>query len=144
MPALARRTIKSVAPVRRKNPQIAKLKERLAKAGKRARGRGGMVDKEKTVLTVAGAAAFAYAEKKGVAIPTVAGLDPALLIGCVAAFLGPRFLPGKNGQRAQAVGDGLLAFAAARAVQRGGVKVAGEGVGGVEIGADEDDLSRND
>jgi hypothetical protein len=119
---------------RRPSPQIAKLKDRLAAASKRARGQGGQVQKERTLITAAAAGLFALAEKKGVNIPTVAGLDPAIVIGAAATLLGPRYIGGKNGQRLQAAGDGLLALAASRAVARGGVKVSG-----VEIGADDDD-----
>lgn len=83
---------------------------------------------------MAGAGLFALAERKGVNIPTIAGLDPAILPGAALSLLAPRYVGGKNGKRLQAAGDGLLALATARAVQRGGVKVSG-----VEIGADDDD-----
>lgn len=140
--AIARRSSRapSAAP-RRRSIQIAKLKERLRAAGKRARGKGGSSDREKTLLTAVGAAGYAMLEKRGVRIPTVGGLDPALLIGAALSLAGPRYIGGKNGLRAQAVGDGVLALAAARAVTRGGVKVAGydddDAVGGI----DDDDLS---
>jgi hypothetical protein len=138
---LARRTGRtSSAPPRRRSLQIAKLKERLKAAGKRARGKSGQSDREKTILTAAGAAAFAMLESKGISIPTVGGIDPALLIGAGLSLAGPRYIGGKNGLRAQAVGDGILALAAARAIQRGGVKVSGEdddlSVAGVEIDDD--------
>lgn len=140
MATLARRTISRPAPAapKRRSLQIAKLKERLKAAGKRARGKSGQSDREKTILTAAGAAGFAMLESRGVAIPTVGGIDPALLVGAALSLAGPRYIGGKNGLRAQAVGDGILALAAARAVQRGGIKVGGVedddlAVGGVEI-----------
>jgi hypothetical protein len=83
---------------------------------------------------MAGAGLFALAERKGVNIPSVGGLDPAILPGALLALVAPRYVGGKNGQRLQAAGDGVLALATARAIQRGGVKVSG-----VEIGADDDD-----
>jgi hypothetical protein len=144
MATLARKKTQ-LTVVRRKSPQIAKLKERLKSASRRARGQGGQVNKERTILTLAGAAGFAMLEKKGVRMPTVGGIDPAILIGAACVLAGPRYIGGKNGQRVQAIGDGVLSLAAARAVQRGGVKVSGTEIGyddEVEVsGDDDDDLS---
>lgn len=146
MATLARRTSTSSRPKttsisvkRRPNPQIVKLQQRLASAAKRAKGKGtSRIDKERTLLTVAGPVAIAMLEKKGVQIPTVGGIDPTLLIGAGLSLLAPRYVAGVNGQRLQALGDGVLALAAARAVTRGGVKVGGvddddDTLAGVEI-----------
>lgn len=138
MATLARRSI-APAPRRRPNAQIAKLKERLKSAAKRARGQGGLADQERTLFTLGAAAALAAAEKKGVQIPTVAGVDPALLGGAVCALLLPRYVGGKNAKRVQAIGDGLLAVAAHRSVQRGSVKVAGTEFDDDVAGIDDDD-----
>jgi len=144
MATLARKRT-SIAPRRRgPSPQLVKLKERLKTAAKRARGRSGASDKERTLLTVAGSVALALAAKKGINLPTVANIDPGILYGAAFSLVLPRYVGGKNGSRMQAVGDGMLAAAAARSFERGSVKVAGEddddlSVSGVEISGDGDD-----
>jgi hypothetical protein len=134
MAALARRNLRVVRGPRRASPQIAKLKERLKSASRRARAGGGSGGTDKTIFTLVGASLLAFAEAKKVELPTVAKIDPALLYGGIGALVLPRFVGGKNGARLQAVGDGLLAVAAHRSIKRGGIKVEG-----VEIGADDDD-----
>lgn len=115
--ALARRQ----APVRRgPSPKLAKLEARIKAAG--ASARRAATRQETTVLTLGGAAAFALMQKKAT-LPTVAGLDPALLYGAAAVALGMS-MKGKNGERLRSVGDGVLAVGIARAVDRGSVRGA--------------------
>ena len=133
MASLARRNLR-VVKSRRPSPQIAKLKERLKSAARRARGHGGASGHDKTIFTLLGAGALAFAEKRNVKLPTVANIDPALVYGAIGALILPKYIGGQNGARVQAAGDGLLAVAAHRSMMRGGVKMSG-----VEIGADDDD-----
>lgn len=105
------------------------------------RARASASNNEDLIVGVATAAAFSMAEKKGVRMPTVAGLDPALLYGMGLYVFAKKIAKGKNGDRVEAIGESLLTLAASRAVQRGGVKVAGEDDDDDDLEDDDDDLS---
>lgn len=112
------------------SPKLLKLQARLKNLGSRAGAKAAGV--ELRAITIGAPVAFAMAERKGVKLPSVMGLDPALLIGGALAVFGGK-AGGRNGKRLEAAGDGILAYAAARSAARGSVKVAGtEIIGGVD------------
>lgn len=119
------------------HPRFVALQTRVAAAGKRTRA---VAQKnEDTLLVLAGAAAPALITRfTGKSLPTVAGIDPALLIGGVLLVVGSR-MAGKNGARMKSLGTGMAAPAIARAVQTGTIKVSGD----EDVGAD-DEISGDD
>lgn len=91
------------------------------------------------LATLAGAAALGFAEAtpEGAAeprfqLPTVAGVDPALVWGFGLGFLAPHLVRGRAGKMLAQVGTGMATVGVFRSVQRGSVKV--EGI----VGDDED------
>ncbi len=135
--AVKKRNALALAPRRKAgpSPKLAKLEARLKNATKRAGAAA--KDKELGLISIGAAAGLAMLEKKGTKLPTVMGLDPALLIGGVLFLGGAKLVAGKNGKRIEAAGEGLLAVAANRSILRGSVKVAG--VDDDDDGDDEDD-----
>jgi hypothetical protein len=132
--ALARRT----TVVRRSgpSPKLLKLQARLKNLGGRAaKGAAAM---ELKAITVGAPVAFTLLERRGTRIPSVMGIDPAIVLGAVLSLGGKRIAGGKNGARIEAAGDGLLAYGAARSAARGSIRVAGEG------GDDDDDDDDDD
>lgn len=112
-------------PVRRKgpSPKMQKLQARVSSLSKRVRE--GASGHEHAMFAVGAAGLFSLAEKK-TTMPTVMGLDPALLFGAALYLGGPKVLKGSSGKKLEAAGEGLLALGAARSVARGGVRVAGD------------------
>lgn len=132
---MASKLAKRHAPPR-PNPwkaKLAKNTERLQAIARRTRA--GIAEQELSAITVGTPVAFAFAERNW-AIPTVMGLDPAVLYGGAMALIGLK-LAGKNGRRLLAAGCGLLASGARDSVKRGGIKVGEDEIAGEEIGADE-------
>jgi hypothetical protein len=128
-------------PVRRSgpSPKLVKVQTQLASLRKRAASTGR--DNQEMLAGVATAAAFATIEqkmfKKGEKLPTVMGLDPALVYGTVAYLFGKKLAAGKNGKLIEAAGSGLLSYAAGRSVYRGSVKV--DSVKGLDDDVTDDD-----
>lgn len=117
--------------------KVLKLKNRLASVAKRASSAASANDH--LLCSLGAAAALTYAEKKG-KIPSIMGLDPALVIGGVLYLGGRKLAGGKAGQRIEAAGEGLLAVATSRVVQRGSIKVSGTDI----VGDDDDDDDLDD
>lgn len=114
--ALARR---SFAP-RRSNAgalRIAKAKAaaRVAavRAGAAAKARTG------TMVSAVGAAAYGALEQR-VSLPTLPGVNPALVWGGVLGLVVPSFVKGNTGKMVEQVGSGVLAVAAYKLAQSGG------------------------
>jgi hypothetical protein len=128
--ALSRRTttVRST-PSRKPSPKLIKVQTQLANLRKRAAGTA--VDHGELIASVGVPVAFVALEKKmlekGDKLPTVMGLDPAVLYGAIGYFFGRKFAGGKAGRMVEAAGQGLLAYGAGRSTYRGSVKVAGEG-----------------
>lgn len=95
----------SAKPARRgPSPMIAKLKDKLASANKRARNAvaGGGTGVMRDVSAFVGGAALGYGESKGM-IPARLGpagmaVDSALAIAAIGAFVIPRFVKGGMGK----------------------------------------------
>lgn len=107
--------------------QLQKVKDRakpsrIASAAKRE-----AETQANVLISVASAAAMGWAKKNKVALPTVAGIEPALLYGGVLAYFGPKIAKGKQGQMVQAVGSGLLTLGAYNYVRTGSATLAGTG-----------------
>lgn len=128
----------TTAPARRgPSPLVAKLKDKLASAQKRARkvasGNSGLM---KDVAAFGGGVALGYGEKTGV-VPARIGpqgmaVDTALVIATLGAFVLPRFLKGRMGAIAH---DATLGIAGVAGHRMGsGVPVLGDS-------ADDDGLS---
>ena len=113
-------------------PKLEAAKERLANLSKR--GMRAAADQELSAITVGAPVALGFAERQGYALPTVFGLDPAVLYGGALALLGLKFVKGKNGKRLLAAGVGLLGSGGRDSIKRGSVKVGEDEVAG------EDDL----
>lgn len=138
MASSARKKKTAIATVRKgPNPQIVKLKTRLAAASKRASSAA--KDKESGLIAIGAAAGLAMLEKRNTKLPTVMGLDPAFTLGAVLFLGGPKIAGGKNGKRLESAGEGLLAVAANRSILRGSLKVAGEDDDDDDEDEDEDD-----
>lgn len=104
----------------------AKAKELAREAGRRARQSAVRAAQKGTVLSLGGAAALAVAEQRGVALPTLGGIDPAVLYGAALAFGAPMALKGKSGAALASVGEGVLCVGLHRSIVRGSVKVEGD------------------
>jgi hypothetical protein len=110
----------TTAPVRRgPSPLVAKLKDKLASAQKRARkvasGNSGLM---KDVAAFGGGAALAYGQKTGV-VPARVGpqgmaVDTALVIAALGAFVLPRFIKGRMGAIAHDATLGIAGVAGYR------------------------------
>lgn len=109
---LARRRSHGVS-VRRPSPLIAKLKDKLRSAQRRAssaRSPKLMGD----LVTAAGAAALGFAEAKAVVPGRVGPVDSALVIGGLGAFVAPRFVGGRTGALVHDLTLGVLCVGAYR------------------------------
>jgi len=117
---------------------------RLAK-----RTRDEAVKRDEMLLSLGGAAAYGYARKKSWNLPTLGGIDPAVLYGLVLAIGVPMVSKDKAAKKISAVGEGMLTVAAYSLARTGNWSIAGdteivggdvEIVGGdVEIVGDDDD-----
>lgn len=77
-----------------------------------------------TVVAAAAAGAIGYAEKTGMHLPTVMGLEPALLYGVVAAAAGHTVArSGRVGEALRQTGAGALAVAAYKYGAGGAMRV---------------------
>lgn len=136
MPKFARRSTTAIQ--HRPNPYRAKLvaaKERLANLSKR--GARVAADQELSAITIGAPVALGFAERQGYALPTVMGLDPAVLYGGVLALLSFK-VAGKNGKRMLAAGCGLLASGGRDSIKRGSVRVGEDEIAGDEVGGVDD------
>jgi hypothetical protein len=120
------------------NAKVLKLQNRIASLSKR--GAKAVSKNDSLLCSVGAAAGLAMLEKRGTRLPAPMGLDPALVLGAAAYLLGSKVASGKTARRIEAAGEGLLAVAAARSVQRGSVKVAGDEI----VADDEDELDDDD
>lgn len=82
--------------VRRPSPLIAKLKDKLANASRRARGAGGS-KVTRDLIAAGGAAALGLAEQKALLPARIGPVDSALVVGGLGAFVLPRFVGGRIG-----------------------------------------------
>lgn len=108
---LARRS--HAVSVRRPSPLLAKLRDKLASANKRA-ANARQPKLMGDILAAGGAAAIGFAETKGVLPPRIMSVDSALVIGGIGAFVVPRFVSGKMGSLAHDVTLGALCVATYR------------------------------
>lgn len=122
---MARSASKSSAiTVSRPNPYKGKLlraEERLKAVAKRAHS--GMMEQEEAAIAIGAPLVLGLLEARGTRLPTVGGIDPAIVWGAALALLGPKALKGKNGKRIAAAGVGLLSSAARDSGKRGSLKV---------------------
>jgi hypothetical protein len=142
MAKLAHRSSSS-AISHRPNPlkgKLVKAHERLAALSKR--GRAVMADQELSAISIGAPIALGFAERSGLALPTVMQLDPAILYGGAIALLGFK-VKGKNGKRMIAAGVGLLASGGRDSVKRGGVRVGEDEIAGDEEVGGIDDFDPN-
>lgn len=109
---LARRRFGAVT-VRRPSPLIGKLRDKLARAGKRARNAGGS-KMTRDLMTLGGGAALGYAEQKAVLPARIGPIDSALVIGGLGAFVLPRFVGGRIGSMVHDVTLGVCTVGAYR------------------------------
>ena len=91
-----------------------------AKVGAYAKARQG------TFIAAGTAAALGAAEKSGIALPTVGGINPYLLYGVVGVVILPMFIKGQAGRIAEQAGGGALAVAAYK-IGSGQPALAGDG-----------------
>jgi hypothetical protein len=104
-------------------------KKRYEMAVQRAKAAGKRVIAAKTspmatVVAAAAAGALGYAEKTGMHLPTVMGLEPALLYGVVAAAAGHTVAKsGRVGEALRQTGAGALAVAAYKYGAGGAMRV---------------------
>ncbi len=113
---LARRFGRPIAGPRRPSPLIAKLRDKLRAAGRRAReggggARGGMM---RDVVAAAGAAGLGKLEQSGMLPARLGPIDSALVVGALGAFVAPRFVKGKVGQLVHDATLGALCVGAYR------------------------------
>jgi hypothetical protein len=105
--------------------QLQKLKDsktasRVATAAKRE------AQLQSNVIASAAAAyALGYAKKNGMKLPTIGGIEPAILYGAILAYAGPKVAKGRNGQLVQAAGAGLLTVGAYQYARSGTTKLEG-------------------
>lgn len=112
----------------RRAPSVSKskyeaLESRLVRAGQKTRAVASK--RENGIIAIGAGVALGVMAKKGKNLPTVGGIDPALLYGAALFIAGPELLKGKNGERLGALGQGMLTVAAFNVPQRG-IKVAGD------------------
>jgi len=114
-------------------------KRRTAMVASRARTEA--MRREEMLLSLGSAAAIGYAKKKGMNLPTVAGIDPTMLYGLLLGVGLPMVTKDKTAKRLEAVGTGLLTVGVYTFARTGNWTVAGgEGIhGDVEIVGDDDD-----
>lgn len=109
------------------SPKLVKVQTQLANLRKRAVSTAGQ--HAEVIAGVGATAAFVALEKslkeKKQSLPTVMGLDPALLYGATLYLFGRKLAGGKSGKLAESAGAGLLSYAAGRSMYRGSVKVSG-------------------
>jgi hypothetical protein len=103
-------------PPRRPSPLIAKLREGIARANKRAReaGGGGGSTMMRDATAAAGAFALGKLEQQGIVPARIGPVDSSLVIGALGAFVLPRFVKGKMGRLAHDVTLGALCVGAHR------------------------------
>lgn len=92
------------------SPKLARLQATLASRAATAR----RVASERQGMLVSAVAAglVGYAERKQMALPTIAGIDPALLYGGIGAFAAGTLVRGSAGRMLGQAADGALAVAA--------------------------------
>jgi hypothetical protein len=72
-----------------------------------------------TLVSAIGAAAFGALEQR-TALPTIPGVQPALVYGGVLGLVLPMWVKGNTGKMIEQVGSGVLAVAAYKLAQSGG------------------------
>jgi hypothetical protein len=136
MPFAKRRTSVVVRRPVTQSPRYLKLVSRVKNGAKRTHQAAAR--NEQTLLVLAGAAAPALIQRfTGKPLPTVAGIDPAILFGGALIAFG-MYSPGKNGERMKSIGLGMAAPGISRAVATGTIKVSGDDdVGDDDVGDDD-------
>ena len=135
MPKFAKR---STALAHRPNPlkgKLSKATERLNALQRRARA--GFAEQEESAIAIGAPLLLGVLEGRGTRLPSVFGIDPAIVWGGALAVAGMKFMKGKNGRRLTAAGVGLLSSAARDSAKRGSIKVGED----EEVGAEEYDDS---
>lgn len=99
---------------RRPSPLIAKLKDKLRSASRRAREGGGGKSLMRDVVAGASAAGLGKLEQMGNIPPRIGGIDTALIVGGLGAFVAPRFVKGKVGSLVHDAALGALCVGAYR------------------------------
>ena len=133
---MARR--RSAVVRRSRSPYEARyMKERARVSGIARRARDEAMKREEMVLSLGSAALYGYARKSNWNLPTLGGIDPAILYGVALGIGGPMISKDKNGRRMESLGTGLLTIAAYNVARTGSFTIAGEGIhGDVEIVGD--------
>jgi hypothetical protein len=121
----------SSAMTRRRPETVSKkkyedLQARAKRLAAKAREAATMSNTQEDALIAVGSAMLlAAAEREGKELPTIAGLDPALVYGVLGAVVAPQFVDDPQwSQRLESAGVGLLTVAAHRSLMRGSVKMA--------------------
>ena len=126
--------VQKSAPRRRRAAAVVRRVAGAARRGASAAA-GAARQRDAEVSAVLGALALGIAEgtndagQQRLTLPTVGGIDPALLYGGAAALLPhalPRLGKGKMVRRLAAAGVGIFCVGVARSATRGGVKVSGD------------------
>jgi hypothetical protein len=115
-------TVRSTAPVVSKS-KFEELKIRTANAAKRLKAAS--AEDTDAMVGVGSALALALYEKGGRQLPTVMGVDPALLWGGAAWALS-RGRKTKGAEMARSAGLALVTIGVNRSAMRGSMKVAGD------------------
>lgn len=129
---------RSALTVRRTSPMVSKsrfdeLRTRTTAAAKRLREASS--EDTDAMVGVGSAIGLALYEKNGRALPTVMGLDPALVWG-TAAWALTRGKKSKTASMGRAAGLALVTIGVNRSAMRGSLRVAGED----EYSDDSDDI----
>jgi len=122
------------------------MRERARAAAVGRRVREEAMKRDEMLISLGASAALGYAKRKGVALPTIGGIEPTLLYGLILGIGLPMVSKDKMAKRLEAAGTGLLTVSAYSIARTGTMTVSGtmlptdELIGGdVEIVGDDDE-----